>query len=157
MATDEQKKGRQLRLFNDILAGFAKGLYELFGDSALAIADSIGEEVLVEMEQELGLEIAGEDPQEILQEIERLLIDEYGMSKNAAFTILEHDIDMKIEGCVMWRATEDLLKAGVPPYTCMPMMMASAALHKRLGTKSKFAGIEQDTAKHICNIKFHTR
>ncbi len=32
MATEEQKKGRQTRLFNDIIAGFAKGLYELFDD-----------------------------------------------------------------------------------------------------------------------------
>lgn len=156
MATEEQKKGRQTRLFNDIIAGFAKGLYELFDDSALAMADTIGSELLVEMEQELGLEIAGEDPQEILTEIERLLIDEYGMSKDAKFTVKDGQIDMKIEDCQLWSATEKLLKAEVPPFTCVPMMMASSALRKRLGTKSKFAGIEQDTDKHICNIAFRT-
>lgn len=157
MATDEQKKGNQLRLFNNIIAGFAQGLYELFDDSALAIADTIGEDVLGEMEQELGLEIASEAPQEILTEIERLLIDEYGMSKKANFVVNDGHISMSVEGCQMWKATESLLKAGVPPYTCVPMMMASAALHKRLGTKSKFEEISQDAPNHICNIKFRTQ
>ena len=156
MATEEQKKGRQLRIFNDIIAAFAKGLYELFDDSALAMADTIGTELLVEMEQELGLEIAGEDPQEILTEVERLLVDEYGMSKDASMTIDGDKIDMKIEKCIMWKATEDLLKNDVPPFTCVPMMMASASLHKRLGKKSKFEGINQDTDNRICHITFRT-
>ena len=156
MATEDQKKGRQMRLFNDIVAGFAKGLYELFDDSALAMADTIGSELLVEMEQELGLEIAGEDPQEILTEVERLLVDEYGMSKDATMTIEDDQISMKIEGCQMWPATEKLLKAEVPPFTCVPMMMASASLRKRLGMKSKFTGINQDTDKQICHITFRT-
>ncbi len=156
MATEEQKKGRQTRLFNDIVAGFAKGLYELFDDSALAMADTIGTELLVEMEDELGLEISGEDPQEILTEVERLLVDEYGMSKDASMTIEGDIINMKIEGCQMWKATEKLIKAGVPPFTCVPMMMASASLRKRLGKKSKFEGITQDTDQHICNITFRT-
>ena len=156
MATEEQKKGRQLRLFNDIIAAFAKGLYELFDDSALAMADTIGTELLVEMEQELGLEIAGENPQEILTEVERLLVDEYGMSKDAKMVITDDRIDMQIEGCLMWKATEELLKNDIPPFTCVPMMMASASLHKRLGKKTKFEGITQDTDKHICDIVFRT-
>ena len=40
MATMEEKKLRQLRLFNDLIFGFAKGLYDLFGDSALATVDT---------------------------------------------------------------------------------------------------------------------
>jgi hypothetical protein len=35
------------------------------------------------------------------------------------------------------------------------MMMASAALRKRLGKKAKFVGIEQDKAKFACDIDFH--
>jgi hypothetical protein len=142
-------------MFNDIVFGFAKGLYDLFGESALATVDTIGEDILEDMEHELGLEIQGENPEDILTEIERLMVDEYGMCKSARLEIEDHEIDMFCEGCLMWRATAALQEEGIPPYTCVPMMMASAALHKRLGRKARFVSIEQDTEKHICDIDFH--
>lgn len=156
MATMEEKKLRQLRLFNDLIFGFAKGLYDLFGDSALATVDTIGEDILEEMEHELGLEIRGENPQDILMEIERLLEDEYGMVKSARLEMHPetHEIDMICEGCLLWKATSDLQEEDIPPYTCVPMMMASAALHKRLGKKAKFVSIEQENDKRLCDVDF---
>jgi hypothetical protein len=157
MATEEQKKLRQLRLFNDIIAGFAHGLYDLFGDTAIATVDAIGEDILEEMEHELGLEIHGENPQDILTEIERLMVDEYGLVKSAKLEMHPetHEIDMICEGCLLWKATKDLGEMGVPPLTCVPMMMASAALHKRLGKKAKFVGITQQDENRVCDIDFH--
>jgi len=152
MATEEQKKARLLRLCNDILFGFGKGLYDLFGEASLATVESIGEDILEDMEHELGLEIHGEDPQSILTEIERLMVDEYGLVKNASLKISEHEIDLICERCQFWKATADLKEAGVPPYTCVPMMMASAALHKRLGRKVRFMKIVQDQDKRTCEI-----
>jgi hypothetical protein len=150
----EEKKLRQLKLFNEVIFGFAKGLYDLFGDTAVATVDTIGEDVMEDMEHQLGLEIAGEDPKDILMEIERLLIDEYGMCKTADLVIDGGEIDLTCEGCLMWMATRELREADVPPYTCVPMMMASAALRKRLGTKARFVDIEQDMDNRICNVKF---
>ncbi len=155
MATMEEKKLRQLRLFNDIFFGFSKGLHDLFGDTAVATADTIGEDILEDMEHELGLEIAGENPKDILLEIERLLVDEYGLVKNADLIIEGQEIDMICEGCLLWKARTDLEEAGVPPYSCVPMMMASAALHKRLGIKAKFVSIEVQKDKRICDVDFH--
>jgi hypothetical protein len=159
MATMEEKKIRQLRLFNNLIFGFAKGLYDLFGDSALATVDTIGEDILEEMEHELGLEIHGEDPQDLLMEIERLLQDEYGLVKSAKLEMHPetHEIDMVCEGCLLWKATRDLQEEDIPPYSCVPMMMASAALHKRLGKKAKFLSIEQDMDKRLCDIDFRLR
>ncbi len=156
MATEEQKKVRQLRLFNDIIFGFAKGLYELFGESALATAETIGNDILEEMEHEMGLEIAGEDEQDILTELERIMIDEYGLVKEATLEINKetHHIDMVCTGCLVWRATSYLRKEGIQPYTCVPMMMATAALRKRLGKRAKFVGIEQDLETRTCDIDF---
>jgi hypothetical protein len=150
----EEKKLRQLKLFNNIIFGFAKGLYDLFGDTAVATVDTIGEDVLEDMEHDLGLEIAGEDPKDILMEIERLLVDEYGMCKAADLVIDGGEIDLTCEGCLMWKAARDLQEADVPPYTCVPMMMASAALHKRLGVKARFVEIEQDFDNRICDVDF---
>lgn len=155
MATEEQKKARMVKLFNTIIFGFAKGLYDLFGDAALATADTIGEDIVEEMEHELGLEIHGEDPQAILTEIERLLLDEYGLAKSLRIEIKDHEIDLFCEGCAMWHATKELKAAGVPPYTCVPMTIAAAALRKRLGRKARFTGIQQDFDKQTCEINFY--
>lgn len=157
MTDNEQIHARQFRLCNQIVAGFAKGLYELFDDSALAIADTIGEGVMAEMEHHLGIKIQGENPQAILSQIEQILLDEYGLAEKAHFKMNEKEIDIQVHRCIMWEATEDLLRAEVPPYTCVPMMIASAALRKRMKTKSKFNGIQQDTDQHICNIKFRVQ
>lgn len=155
MATEEQKKARQMKLVNDIVFGFAKGMYDLFDDSALATVETIGEDIIEEIEHELGLEIHGENPQDILTELERLLLDEYGMCKNASIKIQDHEIDILVEGCMFWHSTQELHKAGVPPYTCVPMMIATAALRKRLGKRARFVGITHDYEKRGCDIDFH--
>ncbi len=155
MATEEQKKARQLKLCNDILFGFAKGMYDLFGESALATVDEIGEDIIEEMEHEMGLEIHGEDPQAILTELERLLIDEYGMCRNASLKVQDHEVDVFVEGCMFWHSTQELRKEGIPAYTCVPMMIAEAALHKRLGKKAHLVGITHDDEKRTCDIDFH--
>jgi len=155
MATEEQKKARLLKLFNDIVFGFGKGLYDLFGDSAMAAVDTIGEDIIEDMEHEMGLEIHGENPQDILTELERVLVDEYGLAKNITMKISEHEVDLYCEGCELWHATKDILASGAPPFHCVPMMIAEAALHKRLGKKAHFVGITQDDAKKICDIDFH--
>ena len=154
MATMEEKKLRQLRLFNNLVYGFASGLYDLFGDSALATTETIGGNILEEMEHELGLEIQGEDPQDILTEIERLLVDEFGLVKHAKLVIEGDEIDIISEGCLLWKATEDLKAEDIPPYTCVPMTMASAALRKRLGRRAKFISLDQDMDAQICNVRF---
>jgi len=154
MATEEQKKARELRLFNDMLIGFCKGLYELFEDSALVVVETVGTNVLKEMEGELGLEIQGEASQDILTEIGRLLEDEYGLCQNTRLVIEGDEIAIHVEGCHLWKLTTGLREAGVPPYTCVPMMMAMAALRKRLGRKAKFVAIKQDDDKRLCDIDF---
>lgn len=156
MATEEQKKARMIRLFNTIIAGMGKGMYDMFGEAALSLLGPIGEEILEEMEHDLGLEIHGEDPESILTEIERLLIDEYGLAKAAKIEIHPetHEVDLIVEGSVLWRATTELVDAGMPPLTCATLMMTEAALRKRLGKKARFKGITFDREKRIMDIDF---
>lgn len=157
MATEEQKKQRMIRLFNTIIAGMARGLYDLFGDAAIGVISPVGEEILEEMEHELGLEIHGEDPENILTEIERLLIDEYGLMKDCKIKInpATHEIDLFVQESVLWHAVEELVDAGLPPLSCVEMMIAEAALRKRLGRKAQFKGITLDREKRIIDIDFH--
>jgi hypothetical protein len=154
MATEEQKKERLVRIFNNIVFGYAKGLYDMFGDAMLSTVEGIGQDILVDMEHELGLEIQGENPQVILTEIERLLIDEYGLVQAAEIKLGDKSIEVICERCALWKATEDLKEEGVPPYTCVPMGLATAALRRRLGIKARFNSLNQDMDKRICDIKF---
>jgi hypothetical protein len=156
MASEEQKKARMVKLFNTLIAGMAKGLYDLFGDAAIGIVSPIGEEILEEMEHELGLEIHGEDPQSILTEIERLLIDEYGLMKDCKIEIHPetHEVDVITKEPVLWHAIEELSDAGLPPLACIEMMLAEAALRKRLGRKAKFVGIKLDKTAKTVDIDF---
>lgn len=157
MATEEQKKARLLKVFNTVFYGMGKGLYDMLGDAMVSVAAPIGEDIIEEMEHETGLEIHGENPQAILTELERLLVDEYGLLKSASLKINEatHEIDIVCEGCELWHATAELKAAGIPNYVCVPMMIAEAAMRKRLGKRAKFMGITQDTEKHICDIDLH--
>ena len=157
MATEEQKKVRMIRLFNMVIAGMAKGLYDLFGDAAIGIVGPIGEELLEEMEHQLGLEIHGEDPQSILTEIERLLIDEYGLMKDGRIEIHPetHEVDLLVKDSLLWDASTELHEAGLPPLACVEMMIAEAALRKRLGRKAKFVGITFDNETRTMDVDFH--
>ncbi|MCB0164338.1 MAG: hypothetical protein KDI79_08940 [Anaerolineae bacterium] len=157
MATEAQKRERQNRMFNMVIAGMSKGLYDLFGEAAVSVITPIGEEILEEMEHELGLEIHGENPQEILTEIERLLMDEYGMFKDGSLEIHPdtHEVDVLITDSALWHATAELHEAGLPPLACVEMMVTGAALRKRLGRKAKFVGLKLDDQTRTIDIDFH--
>ena len=154
MATEEQKKLQLVRMYNKIIFGYAKGLYDMFDEAMLSTVETIGEDILEDMEHELGLEIHGEDPEHILVEIERLLIDEYGLAESANIKVTDRSIEVVCQDCRLWGATEDLKEAGVPPYTCVPMGLATAALRRRLGTRARFRSLDQDMDRHICDITF---
>jgi hypothetical protein len=152
MATEEQKKTRQMKLFNEVIFGLAKGMWELFGEGAFALSTEIGEEILEEMEHDMGLEIQGETPQDILTEIERIYVDEVGGALAADLKIKDDRIDVFIEGCILKHACTDLQKEGIKPFTCVPMMLAAAALRERLGLKEQLDDIVIKGDK--CDIDF---
>ena len=152
MATEEQKKARQMKLFNEVIFGLAKGMWELFGEGAYATATEVGEEIIEEMEHDMGLEIHGENPQDILTELERIYVDELGGSKLAAIKIKDDRIDVLIEDCILLHACRDLQKEGIRPFTCIPMMLAAGALRERLGLKERVDNIVIEGNK--CDIDF---
>jgi len=77
------------------------------------------------------------------------------MCRTAKLGVQEHEVDVVVEGCMFWHSTQELHKEGIPPFTCVPMMIAEAALHKRLGKKAHFVGVKYDNEKRQCDIDFH--
>jgi len=152
MATEEQKKTRQMKLFNEVIFGLAKGMWELFGEGAWGTVAEIGEEIVEEIEHDLGLEIQGENPHDILTELERILVDELGACKAADLKIENGRIDILAEDCILLHASHDLQKEDIPAFTCIPMMLAAAVLRERLGLKERLLGVTIEGNK--CDIAF---
>lgn len=152
MATEEQKKIRQVKLFNEVIYGLAKGMWDLFGEGSYATVTEVGEGIVEGMERDLGLEIQGEAPQDILTELGRIYVDEVGGSKLADFKIKDDRIDIIIEDCILLHTSRELQKSGIQPFTCIPMMIAAAALRERLGLKAQVGNIAIEGNK--CVISF---
>lgn len=154
MVSDADKKKRLLRVFNVTVYGLASGLWDLFGEASFATTNRIGDKVLAILEKEAGLEINGENPEDILNEIERLLIDEIGTMSDGEVTIDGDVVSMACQRCFLRDATRDLEEAGAQPFACVPMTIAASAMRKRLGTRHRVLGREWDPETETCTIRF---
>jgi hypothetical protein len=138
MATEEAKKENVLRLTSLALASLTAGVWDTLGESSFALSGPIGDAILHMMEKEMGLEIAGESPKDVINEICRIFVDEFGFAKDIA---VETDGDQKmllrVRNCINVPFTDRLTAAGVEkPFIC-PIMNACAAALKRLGFKMR--------------------
>jgi hypothetical protein len=154
MATDREKKERLLEIFNVVVYGLARGLWDLFGEASFATTNSIGDQVLELLEKKAGLEIHGESPEVILTEVERLLVDEVGAMSAAEVSKDGDVISMACTHCFLRQATKDLEEVDVQPFACVPMTIAAAAMRKRLGTKHRLMGRNWDPKTETCTIQF---
>lgn len=136
MATDEQKKQNLIRLTNMALLSLAAGTWDTLGESVFAFSGPMGDEVLKVMEKEMGLEIAGEDPNDVLMEINRIFVDEFGFASDIEVEQLDEEhFELKVRNCVNRNFTDKLLEAGVEkPFIC-PIMNACSAALRRMGYK----------------------
>ena len=154
MATEEEKKRNLARINAMIIYGLEKGLWDLFGESALATTNTVGEGMLQILEKTMGLEITGEDPQDILTEIGRLFVDEFGIAARFDIDKTGDNVDFHIEKCVLLRVEGDLIEVGIKPFVCPYLNIAAAALRQRLGGKTKINRFDIDTETHRCELQF---
>lgn len=136
MATEEQKKANMLRLTRLSLFGLTTGVWDLLGEGSFGLSHEIGDEILPVLEKEMGLEIAGEDPEDILHEFGRIMVDEFGFANEVEVSGDGNMITMKVRGCKNVHFAESLAEAGVThPFIC-PFMNVSDALFDRMGVKA---------------------
>ena len=136
MATEEQKKANQLRLAGVVLRGTAVGIWDMVGESASTLSPGIGEKILQVMEKEMGLEIGGEKPEEVLTEMARLFVDEFGFCGSISVVPSDRKVTMTVRQCLMANLTGKLIEDGVDPFIC-PYRNAGIAALKRLGAKPR--------------------
>lgn len=129
MATEEQKKENLIRVKNLMIAGMAEAMWELFGESCYATMTQVGQDMLSIMEKEMGLEIAGENPKDVLTEIGRLFVDEMGYVDSFSVDQEGNKLHLHVDNCRGWAMTQQILKTGVEePFTCPIMNVGQAAL-----------------------------
>lgn len=157
MATEEQKAERLVKVTNIAVYSLISGLWDLFGESSFATTQAIGDKILETLEKESGLEIHGENPQDIIQEIVRLLVDEVGTMSSGIVSFNENRVSLACQKCFLREATNWLEADGVQPFACIPMNIAAAAMRKRLGIKHHVMGRTWDPDTQTCTIKFELR
>lgn len=136
MASEEKKKANQLRLMGFTMRGVALGIWDIVGETASSLGPRIGEQTLEVMEKEMGLEIAGEKPEDVLTEIGRLFVDEFGFCESVNVEPGSDTITMTVNKCLMATLTGKLIDDGVDPFIC-PYRNAGLAALKRLGVKTR--------------------
>jgi len=136
MAGEEQKKQNQLRLISLALSSLASSVWNTLGESSFSFSGLMGDEVLKVMEKEMGLEISGHSPKEVMMEISRIFVDEFGFATDIEVSGDDDaEIVLKVNGCVNRKFTDKLLDAGVEkPFIC-PIMTACQASLRRQGIK----------------------
>jgi hypothetical protein len=97
----------------------------------------MGDHILEVMEKEMGLEIAGDDPQEVMIEISRIFVDEFGFCSDIDVEANEGDYTLTVKKCVNSKLADQLQAAGVEkPFIC-PIMNACQAALKRMNFKMR--------------------
>ncbi len=136
MATEESKKQNVLRLTSMALASLTAGVWDTLGEASFALAGPMGDEILGMMEKEMGLEIAGESPKDVVNEICRIFVDEFGFAKEIAVAMDgDQKLVLKVRSCINVPFTDRLAAAGVEkPFIC-PIMNACGAALRRMNFK----------------------
>jgi hypothetical protein len=138
MANDNAKRDNMLRLSNLALFGLTAGVWDFVGETAFALSGKIGAEILGLMEKDMGLEIGGEKPLDVVREIGRLFVDEFGIASEIDVQQEGKKITLHVRNCLNVPLTKQLMAAGVEkPFIC-PIMNASMAALKRMGTKTRY-------------------
>ena len=131
MASEEQKKRQMGRIFSIMIEGLANGIYDLFEESAYALMKTVGDNLLEIMQKEMGLEIEGEEPGDVLNELLRIWVDEIGFFEDAKVEETGNGWMVVGNNCKGWNLSQKILDHGVKePFTCPIMNSMNAALGK---------------------------
>jgi hypothetical protein len=136
MATEEAKRNNTIQLMQLMLTGYTLGIWELVGESANALSPIIGNQLLGMVEKQLGLEIAGEKPENTLTELGRLFVDEFGFGTESKVEQTEKTIKITFINAAGVKEMAQMAQAGLTPFG-NPFMCTGLACLNRVGLKAR--------------------
>lgn len=153
MATDEAKKMNALRMAALSLEVLATEVWETLGETSMAMSHGMGDAILEMMEKDQALEIAAEDPLAVGKEIERILVDEYGLAQEITIKTDMVHTDLFVKTCTATFFCDKMVQNGVKtPFTC-PAMLATSAAMRKMGYKGRVS-IERWQEGKGCIVHF---
>ncbi len=150
MATEDEKKRNLVKMLNLVLFGLAQGMWDLLGEASNAATRLIGETNIDMLQKDMGFEIAGEDVQDVLIELQRIFVDELGAMTKAGSKVEGDQVELTCTDCQLLSMSKQLLAADIQPYICPFRGMAVAAMEKNLGVRTRIVGTEIDPDKRVC-------
>ncbi len=137
MTTEQKKLENQAQITEVILIGLAAAIWDFVGESAMAMGNQIGEEILNVLEKESGVEIAGGKPEDVLTEIGRVLVDEFAFAQAVEVKREGNCLMLNASGTTVSGAVTKLQERGVTKDFISPAMNVGLAALKRMGIKAR--------------------
>lgn len=154
MATEESKKLNLLRMAGISLEVLAAEVWDTLGESAIVLGNGMGDAILEMFEKEQGLELAGENHDDITREVDRIFVDEYGFAREISVEKSDGGAGViKVHGCVSSPITDKMLAGGMKMNFTCPVMLLYSSLLRRAGMKARVK-IERFPEEKCCKISF---
>jgi len=153
MATDQQKFANRARLWGLTVMGMTLGIWDMVEETSLTLSPQIGSQTLAEMEKQLGLEIAGEKPEHLLNELGRIFVDEYGFASEARVESNAKTFKVTLENAVGTPEWAMMKERGVAKAFSHPFFCTGLAALSRIGLKCR-GSVETDAAAKRYVITF---
>jgi hypothetical protein len=132
MMPENEKTQNKLRLTNLTLQSLTKGVWEFVGDTAFAMTQVMGEDILKVLEQDMGLKIQGQNPKEVVDQIGRIMVEKFGVIENYECNLDSNQkITIKVKSCIQNTFCQELYDAGITkPFICPHANACQAALRR---------------------------
>ncbi len=137
MATELEKSTYRARLWGLTAIGLTLGIWDMVQESACSLIPVIGENILKDVEKVLGLELAGEKPDDVMVELGRILVDESGFASEAKVDKTDKGYRVTLLNAVGTPEFASLRERGVEKLFSHPVLCAGTAALARLGLKSR--------------------
>ena len=139
---------------NNVIYDLQKAFWDERGRGARFRTTTVGREYFQEKCRSL---IQSADLDHILQTINEVITGE-NIAQEAAYSIEDRLLRIRVEGCIHLQVEKKLLAHGVEPFTCVPANLVVLAIEKKLDRPVELAEVEiEDGACNIQLIVFDER
>jgi hypothetical protein len=145
MVTEEKKLENRAQLWGMTVTGMTLGIWGMVEESATSLAPQIGSQILEMMETKLGKKIDSTKPEEALQQLGRLFVEEFGYAADAKMDVAEKRIRVSFSKTISAPEFAMLEQRGVKRIFSHPFMSAGVAVLSRIGQKARWT-VEIDTS-----------
>lgn len=139
---------------NNVIYDLQKAFWDERGRGARFRTTTVGREYFQEKCRSL---IQSADLDHILQTINEVITGE-NIAQEAAYSIEDRLLRIRVEGCIHLQVEEKLLAHGVEPFTCVPANLFAQAIEEKLNQPVELAEVKvEDGACNILLVLFDKR